>query len=131
MKIFPLVKTSEEPDTKYQYDKIDDVPDSIIEDLVLTFLGSYGATGEDELKEIASSPIVQTFFVLAKEFNWTPQQIKQMYEELLQGVPPDHLVVHCGSGVTACQTLLALDRAGLHGASLYVGSWGDWCRSRL
>jgi hypothetical protein len=35
-------------------------------------------TGEEELKEIADSPIVQAFFVLAKEFNWTPQQIKQM-----------------------------------------------------
>jgi thiosulfate/3-mercaptopyruvate sulfurtransferase len=61
----------------------------------------------------------------------TPQQLREMYEELLQGVPPGHLVVHCGSGVTACQTLLALDRAGLHGASLYVGSWSEWCRSRL
>jgi hypothetical protein len=35
-------------------------------------------TGDEELKEIAGSPIVQAFFVLAKEFNWTPQQIKQM-----------------------------------------------------
>ena len=36
------------------------------------------STGEGDLKEIAGSPIVQAFFVLAKEFNWTPQQIKQM-----------------------------------------------------
>ncbi len=33
---------------------------------------------EDEMKEIAGSPIVQAFFVLAKEFNWTPEQVKQM-----------------------------------------------------
>jgi thiosulfate/3-mercaptopyruvate sulfurtransferase len=38
------------------------------------------------------------------------------------------LVVHCGSGVTACHTLLALEAAGLDGAALYVGSWGEWCR---
>jgi hypothetical protein len=34
--------------------------------------------GADDLKEMAGSPIVQAFFVLAKEFNWTPQQVKQM-----------------------------------------------------
>jgi hypothetical protein len=36
------------------------------------------STGEQELKDIAAAPIVQAFFVLAKEFNWTPQQVKQM-----------------------------------------------------
>ena len=36
------------------------------------------STTEDEMKEIAESPIVQAFFVLAKEFNWTPQQVKEM-----------------------------------------------------
>lgn len=36
------------------------------------------STTEDEVKEIAESPIVQAFFILAKEFNWTPQQIKEM-----------------------------------------------------
>ncbi|UCH93945.1 MAG: hypothetical protein JSV88_27265 [Candidatus Aminicenantes bacterium] len=35
-------------------------------------------TSEDELQEIADSPIVRAFFVLAKEFNWTPQQVKEM-----------------------------------------------------
>ena len=61
----------------------------------------------------------------------SPEELRAMYEELLEGVPPERLVVHCGSGVTACHTLLALDRAGMHGAALYVGSWGEWCRSRL
>ena len=61
----------------------------------------------------------------------TPQELEQMYEELLQDVPPERLIVHCGSGVTACHTLLALDKAGLHGASLYVGSWGEWCRNEM
>jgi thiosulfate/3-mercaptopyruvate sulfurtransferase len=55
--------------------------------------------------------------------------LKLLYEEALSGTKPDHLVVHCGSGVTACQTLLALELAGLRGASLYVGSYSEWCRS--
>ena len=61
----------------------------------------------------------------------SPEELRQMYEQFLDGVPPERLIVHCGSGVTACHTLLALDRAGLHGASLYVGSWGEWCRNGM
>jgi thiosulfate/3-mercaptopyruvate sulfurtransferase len=37
------------------------------------------------------------------------------------------VVVYCGSGVTACANLLAMEEAGLHGARLYPGSWSDWC----
>lgn len=59
----------------------------------------------------------------------TRQALRDLYENLLGGVYPDHLVVHCGSGVTACHTLLALEHAGLDGAALYVGSWSEWCRS--
>ena len=36
------------------------------------------STTEDEMREITESPIVRAFFVLAKEFNWTPQQVKEM-----------------------------------------------------
>jgi len=56
-------------------------------------------------------------------------ELRAMYTELLGDVPVERLVVHCGSGVTACHTLLALDVAGLSGASLYVGSWSEWCRT--
>ncbi len=59
----------------------------------------------------------------------SPDELRAQYEALLDGTPPDHLVVHCGSGVTACHTLLALEAAGLAGASLYVGSWSEWCRN--
>jgi len=37
------------------------------------------------------------------------------------------VIVHCGSGVTACPNLVALEQAGIPGARLYVGSWSDWC----
>jgi len=59
------------------------------------------------------------------------EELRKMYEKLLDGVPPERCVVHCGSGVTACHTLLALDEVGLHGAALYVGSWGEWCRNGM
>jgi thiosulfate/3-mercaptopyruvate sulfurtransferase len=36
-------------------------------------------------------------------------------------------VVYCGSGVTACHDLLAMEVAGLGGARLYAGSWSEWC----
>jgi len=57
------------------------------------------------------------------------QALREMYLNLLQETPADHLAVHCGSGVTACHTLLALELAGLPGASIYMGSYSEWCRS--
>ncbi len=59
----------------------------------------------------------------------SPEELRAQYRELFGDVPPERVVVHCGSGVTACHTLLALEHAGLTGASLYVGSWGEWCRN--
>lgn len=59
----------------------------------------------------------------------SPAALHQLYSKLLDGRAPEQLIVHCGSGVTACHTLLALERAGLPGASLYLGSWSEWCRN--
>jgi thiosulfate/3-mercaptopyruvate sulfurtransferase len=56
----------------------------------------------------------------------TAGELRALYQ---LGVPPAQLIIHCGSGVTACHTLLALERAGLPGAKLYVGSWSEWCRT--
>jgi thiosulfate/3-mercaptopyruvate sulfurtransferase len=39
----------------------------------------------------------------------------------------EHLVVYCGSGVTACVNLFALSMLGRDDATLYAGSWSDWC----
>jgi thiosulfate/3-mercaptopyruvate sulfurtransferase len=41
------------------------------------------------------------------------------------GKPP---VMYCGSGITACVNLLSLELAGIHDATLYPGSWSDWCQ---
>jgi thiosulfate/3-mercaptopyruvate sulfurtransferase len=42
------------------------------------------------------------------------------------GVDSQRIVSYCGSGVTACHNLLALEHAGIHGAKLYPGSWSEW-----
>jgi thiosulfate/3-mercaptopyruvate sulfurtransferase len=39
---------------------------------------------------------------------------------------PEHAIMQCGSGVTACHNLLAMEVAGLPGAALYPGSWSEW-----
>ena len=48
------------------------------------------------------------------------------FQEASGSTPTDHVVVYCGSGVTACQNLLAMEHAGLRGAKLYSGSWSEW-----
>ena len=52
---------------------------------------------------------------------------KEKYLNLLQG-RPKKLIIHCGSGVTACHTIVALYHAGFDIPNLYVGSWSEWSR---
>lgn len=54
--------------------------------------------------------------------------LRGRWNTFLGSQPPATLVAMCGSGVTACQNLLALEHAGLHGARLYPGSWSEWIR---
>src|SRR5690606_40621787 len=53
-------------------------------------------------------------------------QLRSEFEALLGGRGAQELVAMCGSGVTACHHLLALEHAGLHGARLFTGSWSGW-----
>ncbi len=54
--------------------------------------------------------------------------LRERWLAFLQGTPPTAVISMCGSGVTACHNLLALEHAGLHGARLYAGSWSEWIR---
>jgi thiosulfate/3-mercaptopyruvate sulfurtransferase len=54
------------------------------------------------------------------------QRLRTRLEEALGGARPTDVVCYCGSGVTACHALLALEHAGLGGARLYPGSWSEW-----
>jgi thiosulfate/3-mercaptopyruvate sulfurtransferase len=54
-------------------------------------------------------------------------QLRREYLELLAGRAATQVVQQCGSGVTACHNLLAMEVAGLPGAKLYPGSWSEWC----
>lgn len=55
-----------------------------------------------------------------------PETLRTRLTAALRGARPDDVVCYCGSGVTACHNLLALELAGLPGARLYPGSWSEW-----
>lgn len=58
----------------------------------------------------------------------SPTALRERYAQVLGNVSPNRVVCYCGSGVTACHLLLAMEACGLEGAQLYVGSWSEWCR---
>jgi len=58
----------------------------------------------------------------------TPAQLRRSWQATLRGRSPSAVIAMCGSGVTACHNLLALEVAGFPGARLYGGSWSEWIR---
>lgn len=60
-----------------------------------------------------------------------PGQLKMLFQEALSVQPSRHVSVMCGSGVTACHTVLAMRVAGITGATLYAGSWSEWITDPL
>jgi thiosulfate/3-mercaptopyruvate sulfurtransferase len=58
----------------------------------------------------------------------SPQLLNEKYKPYFEN-SKNELIVHCGSGVTACHTLLAMDYAGFKIPKLYVGSWSEWSRN--
>lgn len=54
-------------------------------------------------------------------------QLRAEFGQVFGGKTAADTVMQCGSGVTACHNLLALEVAGLTGAALYPGSWSEWC----
>jgi thiosulfate/3-mercaptopyruvate sulfurtransferase len=57
----------------------------------------------------------------------TAAELKKELAETLAGRAPDRVTHYCGSGVTACHNLLAMEVAGFQGSLLYPGSWSEWC----
>ena len=57
-----------------------------------------------------------------------PAELRRRFEQALDGMRPDQVISMCGSGVTACHNLLAMEVAGLKDARLYAGSWSEWIR---
>jgi len=57
-----------------------------------------------------------------------PPQLRSSFAASLGEVPAPRTIAMCGSGVTACHILLALEHAGLEGGRLYAGSWSEWIR---
>jgi thiosulfate/3-mercaptopyruvate sulfurtransferase len=55
------------------------------------------------------------------------EELRAEYTALLAGRPASEVVQQCGSGVTACHNLLAMELAGFSGSKLYPGSWSEWC----
>jgi thiosulfate/3-mercaptopyruvate sulfurtransferase len=59
-----------------------------------------------------------------------PDELLRQFRKLLHGTAPEDVVLSCGSGVTACHNLLAMEHAGLHGARIYPASWSGWVSDR-
>ena len=57
-----------------------------------------------------------------------PERLRERFEAF--GATPGDVVHYCGSGVTACHNVLAMEHAGLRGSRLYPGSWSEWIRDR-
>jgi thiosulfate/3-mercaptopyruvate sulfurtransferase len=74
-----------------------------------------GATNHHFLKNLDASGAWQA-----------PAALRAELQTVLDGTPPDQTIAYCGSGVTACHNLLAMEHAGLRGAKLYPGSWSEW-----
>ncbi len=56
-----------------------------------------------------------------------PDVLGQEFDALLAGRRARDIVHQCGSGISACHNLLAMEIAGLSGSRLYAGSWSEWC----
>ena len=68
---------------------------------------------------------------LHEDGSFLPNEVlREQLASTIGDTPPERLVCYCGSGVTACHVLLAMEAAGMRGAQLYVGSWSEWCRTR-
>lgn len=64
-------------------------------------------------------------------FYKSAESLAAKYSQIIGTTTPENIIIHCGSGVTACHSILAIDYAGLPIPKLYVGSWSEWSRNNL
>lgn len=57
-------------------------------------------------------------------------QLNEQFKQMIGAYMPEQVVHMCGSGITACHNLLAMEIAGLSGSKLYAGSWSEWIRNK-
>jgi thiosulfate/3-mercaptopyruvate sulfurtransferase len=57
----------------------------------------------------------------------SPAVLRSEFTAVIGDADPGNVVHYCGSGVSACHNLLAMELAGLRGGRLYAGSWSEWC----
>lgn len=57
------------------------------------------------------------------------KKLREKYQDIFNEFDNDQIIVHCGSGVTACHSLLAMSYAGFNIPKLYPGSWSEWSRN--
>jgi thiosulfate/3-mercaptopyruvate sulfurtransferase len=55
-----------------------------------------------------------------------PDVLREKFKKLLGDTPPEQVALYCGSGVSACHNILAMEHAGLTGMKLFPGSWSEW-----
>ena len=58
------------------------------------------------------------------------EELRARFDAIVGDGDTTEVVSYCGSGVTACHNLLAMEVAGIHGARLYPGSWSEWCADK-
>ena len=58
------------------------------------------------------------------------ESLNSQFKKVIGTTVPEQVVHYCGSGVTACHNLLAMEIAGLTGSKLYAGSWSEWIRDK-
>ncbi|MBT1700608.1 sulfurtransferase [Fulvivirgaceae bacterium PWU4] len=103
--------------------------------LVIDVREAYRYLGEREPIDLTAGHIPGAVNIpyidnLDKDGNFrSSAELASKYKAAMEERKPQQVIVHCGSGVTACHTLLALEHAGIKGAQLYVGSWSEWSRT--
>ncbi len=115
--------------------KLEDIENELINDsaTVIDVRDSYRYKGESEPIDLVAGHILGAINIPFSEnldengYFLKPEILKDKYLKFLQN-KSKRLIIHCGSGVTACHTILALDYAGFEIPNLYVGSWSEWSR---